>query len=533
MSSSAERPPNTTGPDANTSAEDGSSPSPDDADEQDPPAGVDYTERILKGSTSVFSGSMVGKVVGFGLQLVLARGFGQALFGLYSLGLTVLRLAQSVATLGLQNGIVRFAAPSYERGETARVKGTFLAAGGLGVGAAVLIGIGLFLSAEWLATTVFNDPDMTWVIAVFACGLPFYVLTYLASRMARALSQMQIDVLLDSILQPALFLVLVGGLLAIGQGFTAALYAFLASTVLAAGAGLYAVYRLFPPLVSRLPAQYEIRPLLRFSLPIIGVTLASIGMTYADRFMLGMLSTVEAVGAYQAAASLSVQMRFVLFAVTAAFSPVISDLYHNGRLEALSRLYADTVRWILMTTLPAAIIFVTFAPEIMSIWGPEFRDGAPLLRILTVAYLIVAGVGSVGQMLQMSDHQDFVFVVNTSMAVLNLVLNWVFIQWYGAVGAAVATGLTQAMGNMVEILGLRYFESIQPFRWTLWKPAAATAATSGLAWILYTSLVGPARWAVGIPVLLLAYGALLLLLGLPERDRSILAALWAQVRAKV
>jgi hypothetical protein len=38
---------------------------------------------------------------------------------------------------------------------------------------------------------------------------------------------------------------------------------------------------------------------------------------------------------------------------------------------------------------------------------------------------------------------------------------------------------------------------------------------------------------VGIPVLLFAYGALLVLLGLPERDRSIIAALWTQLRAKV
>ncbi|MFO8099858.1 MAG: flippase [Salinibacter sp.] len=502
---------------------------PTDPDER---ASVDYTERILKGSTSVFSGSMVGKVVGFTLQLVLARGFGQALFGLYSLGLTVLRLAQSVATLGLQNGIVRYAAPSYERGDTARVKGTFRAAAGLGLAASLVIGGALFLSSSWIATAVFDDPRMAWILAVFSCGLPFYVLTYLASRMARALSQMQIDVLLDSILQPALFLVLVGVLLAVGQGFTAALYAFLASTVLAAGAGMYAIYRLFPPLLSRLSADYEVRSLLRFSLPVVGVTLSSIGMTYADRFMLGMLSTAEAVGAYQAAASLSVQMRFVLFAVTAAFSPIISDLYHNGRLEALDRLYADTVRWILVTTLPAALILVTFAPDIMSIWGPGFRDGAPLLRLLTIAYLIVAGVGSVGQMLQMSDHQDFVFVVSTSMAILNLVLNWVFIQWYGAVGAALATGLTQVLGNAVQMIAIYTLVGIQPFRGNLWKPGVATVVAA-LAAGSASLLGGPSRWLIGIPAVLVVYIGTIAVLGLAPKDRSIVRALWSQLRAHI
>lgn len=495
----------------------------------------DYTQRILKGATFIFSGSTMGKVVGFILQLVLARGFGKALYGLYTIGLTVLRLGQSVATLGLQNGIVRFGAPQHESGNDAQLKGTFLAGGGIGLAAGTVIGVGLFAASPWLARRVFGTPEgvpvevVAQTIAIFGCGLPFYVLTYLASRMARAVGKMQVDTLLDSILQPALFLVLTGAVLLLGKNFSYALYAFLASTMLAAGTGIYAIYRLFPPLFSALSPEGDIRSLLRFSLPIVGVTLATMGLTYTDRLMLGILSTSEAVGLYQAAAILATQMHFVLFAVTASFSPIISDLYHSDRLDALSSLYADTVRWIILLTLPAAVVLFLFAPEILSLWGPEFRDGASALRILTGAHFIVAGVGSVGQMLQMSDHQDYVFTVNASTALLNVILNWVLIRWYGVVGAALATGVSQALGDLAELLGVYYFLSVHPFRKDLWKPFIAAGIACAGTWPLYVTLPPPAEWIVGIPVLCLTYCGLLYGFGLHSRDRSILEGLWNQL----
>jgi len=474
---------------------------------------------------------MVGKAVGFTLNVVLARGLGKTFFGLYSLGITLLRVAQSVGTLGLQNGIVRFAAPPYERGDQARVKGTFLIGGGLGLLAGTIIAGGLVVTSSWLANTVFSEAAMEPVIVVFACGLPFYVLTYLLSRMARALSQMQVDTLLDSILQPALFLVLVGGVLAFGGGFQMALYAFFFSTVLAAGSGIYAVYRLFPPLFSSLSPKFETRSLLRFSLPIIGVTLAGVGLTYTDRIMLGIFSTSEAVGLYQVATRLSQQVRFVLGPITAAFSPVISDLYHNNRREELSDLYADTVRWILLVTLPLCLVMIGFAPEIMAVFGSEFREGAHLLQLLAPAYLIVAAVGSVGHMLQMTDHQDTVLGINTGMTLLNLALNWLLIRWYGATGAALATGFTQAMGNLVQIGALFLYTRLHPFRRYLWKPVIAAGGTGIVGSVTIAALPPPLHWILGIPAILLSYAGMVLVLGLHPQDQSILRELWAHLRA--
>jgi O-antigen/teichoic acid export membrane protein len=476
---------------------------------------------------------MVSKVIGFSLSLVLARGLGPARFGAYSLGLTVLQFFREIGTLGLQNGVVRFGAPAHEKGDRERLKGTFLSTGILGFGSGLLLGMGLFAASPWLAQRFFDNTSYLPVFQIFACGLPFYVFTYLASRMARALGKMHVDVLLNDILQPALFLLLAGGLLLSQQGFTSVLYSFLVSTILAAAGSCYAIVRLFPDLLSSLAPTFDVRALLRFSLPIVGVSLASIGLTYADRIMLGIFSTSEAVGIYQAAAKWATQLRFVLYSITATFSPVISGLYHDGKHDELAALYANTVRWIIVLTLPAALAIIIFAPQFMALYGAEFSAGGNVLRVLGGAYLVVAGVGSVGQMLQMSDHQDFVLGVNGAMVTLNLLLNWVLIQWYGVFGAAVATGLTQALSNVIEIGAVQYFLGMHPFRRALWKPigAAVVAGLPGIA--AYLFLAPPAQWLVGIPLTVAVYGGVLFGLGLHPQDQKIVGVVWARLRTRL
>jgi O-antigen/teichoic acid export membrane protein len=153
-----------------------------------------------------------------------------------------------------------------------------------------------------------------------------------------------------------------------------------------------------------------------------------------------------------------------------------------------------------------------------------------VLRILSLAYFVVAGSGSVGHMLQMSDHQDFALGVNTVTVLLNLGLNWILIQWYGVIGAALATAITQALSNVVELGGLYWFTNIQPFRRNLWKPVAAAGITSVLVMGLYPLLSVSARWLLGIPAVPLLYGGLLFALGLPPRDQSLVDDLWAQTQ---
>lgn len=492
----------------------------------------DYSLQILGGSGSILSGNVLGKVIAFALNVALTRGLGKVLYGLYTQGLTVLRICREIAALGFQNCLVRFGSPQYASGDVSKLKGTFLASGCIGIINSTIAGGSIFALAPWLANWVFDDPALVPVFKVFAFALPFYVFTYLASRMARALGVMRVDVFLSSILQPVVFLLIASGLLLANIDFRFILYSFLASTVLSAAGSLYAVYRLLPPGVFDSPATFQVRRLIRYSLPMLGITLANTGLSYTDRIMIGVLASSGAVGVYNAAATMAAQMQFALSSINASFSPVISDLYEQGKTEALAQLYSDTVRWVLIVTIPAGVVLLAFPEPIMSIFGSEYREGGVLLQVLTAAYLVITGVGSVGYMLQMSDRQDTVFAINTVMALGNLLLNWALIDLYGAMGAALATGAVLVTGNIAQLIALHQFSGIQPFRLSLWKPIAAAVVGGFIAWVSH-GLEAPYHWLAGIPALLVGYVSVLLILGLHPRDRSIVEDLLARARAYV
>jgi len=77
------------------------------------------SREITKASGVFFIGSIIGRVVTFGLHILLTRLLGAAGYGLYVLGMSVLSVTLSTTSLGLQTGVVRFCATYREEGKAA------------------------------------------------------------------------------------------------------------------------------------------------------------------------------------------------------------------------------------------------------------------------------------------------------------------------------------------------------------------------------------------------------------------------------
>jgi len=490
----------------------------------------DLTKRVARGSGLVFAGNIVGKIVSFVLQILLSRVLGRAAYGLYTLGFTVLRFAREVASLGLQGGIVRFGAEEWGQKDLSKLKGTFLASFTIAFGSGVVLGTMLYLGSDWLAGTAFSDAELAPVLRMFAIALPFYALQYVTSRAARSLQNMLADVSIGVVAQPLFNLIGVAIAFGLGYSLSGVLVALVASTVASAGLGLYLVARLVPALFDGVSATYQVRSLLVFSAAAFGSSLASLMLDQADRLMLGFLATSEDVGVYNAAALLATQVRFVLTAVSATFTPVISDLYHKGHLEELQRLFATTTRWIITLSLPVVLVLLLFPEELLGLYGPDFRVGASMLLVLAPAMFINGGVGAAGLMLQMSDHERIALANNVLLAVLNVVLNWWMITAYGPIGAALATGLSVALVNLLKLAEVRYLLGMQPYNLTYLKPVAAAGVAATAGWAVDVFLVAwPLHWLGGMAAVGIAYFGTLVLLGFSDEDWIVLRPLLRRV----
>ena len=96
-----------------------------------------------------------------------------------------------------------------------------------------------------------------------------------------------------------------------------------------------------------------------------------------------------------------------------------------------------------------------FAKPLMGIFGPDFREGWPVLAIATVGQLVSCGVGSVGLLLLMSDQQKRMVRAQAITVFLTVALNLILIPRIGLIGAAIATAATNVCLNLLWFRDVR------------------------------------------------------------------------------
>jgi O-antigen/teichoic acid export membrane protein len=483
------------------------------------------TKQVAKGGGIAFIGQLVGRFFTLVLQIMLTRVLGVGSYGLYALGNSVLGIAHTVSMLGLHNGVVRFGAMNHGSEDKAKLKGTFLSALVLSFSSASVITLVLYFLAGAIAEGVFHEANLTNPLKAFSFALPFYTLVTMTSFCARALRRIDYDVAISHLLRPIFTLLAVGASFLLGYKLMGAVTGFVISMVISAGLGLYLLQRLFPEITSKVRVRCETRTLILYSLTVLLVGLSHLLISRTDRIMLGILGSAEDVGIYNAAATMSVQATLFLLSFNAIFAPTIANLFHKQRMEELATLFKTTTKWIFTLTIPVVLVFVLFAWPIMRVFGPGFSAGALVLISLGIAELLNAGVGGVALMLTMSGHQKIELLNSLSLGVLNVVLNLLLIPMFHVLGAAIATGASIALINLVRVIEVYLLYKVHPYKLSYWKPIVAGGVAT-LVWIGVRSIwnLSGWMWLGGSALFGVIYMLTFMALGLDDEDKVIMRA---------
>ena len=164
--------------------------------------------------------------------------------------------------------------------------------------------------------------------------------------------------------------------------------------------------------------------------------------------LVGVLIGTEYTGLYNIAAQMANLVYFPLACMSIIATPIISELYHSGRLNDLQQLLRWVALGVLGLSIPIAGVLFFNAVGLLSLYGDSFVQAERALRILIVAQLVNALAGPVGFMMAMTgDHVRAIFVTGV-YAALNVGLNFILIPHFGIMGAAVATCLTLSLWNI-------------------------------------------------------------------------------------
>lgn len=168
-----------------------------------------------------------------------------------------------------------------------------------------------------------------------------------------------------------------------------------------------------------------------------------------DHIMLTNMKGETQNGYYTSAITAAVVVQFVYNAIIDSYRPMILSNKKDGAAsyeKNVSELYCI----IIYLSIAQSVAFTILAkPIIFILFGAEYAPAVAVLRIL-VWFLAFSCMGSVRNVWILAEEkQKYLWIINLSGALFNIVLNTFAIQFWGAAGAAAASLATQIFTNLV------------------------------------------------------------------------------------
>lgn len=416
--------------------------------------GPDPVNSARRMALIAFSIRIFSAAIAFLSQIILARLMGEFEYGIFVFVWVLVILFGSLSCLGFHSVVIRFL-PEYQaaaamaeiRGLTTTVR-IFALASATAVAFVGLIGFWLFaesIEAYYLVPLY---------LGLFT--LPMIALGDVMDGTSRAHGWAFAAMSPTFIVRPLLVLLFM--VLAVIAGAphtaqTAMVAAMAASYVTTVSQFLILTYRLRSRYVEG-PRRVELFRWLKVSVPIFMVDGFGFLLTNSDVVIVGLYLKPDDVAIYFAAAKTMALVHFVMFAVKAAAGPRFSTAMARDRSQ-LASIAVESARWAFWPSLLVGALVLLAGPFLLSLFGPAFVTGLPLMMILFGGILAKAVVGPAETLLTMAGQQTLCVILYAGALVANIALNLSLIPLLGLTGAALATAGAMFVEAMLLHLAVR------------------------------------------------------------------------------
>ena len=152
---------------------------------------------MARGAAANVGGALATTALSFALSLLITHELHARQFGLYSIALATVLLAQAPAVLGLDLGAVRFVALRASEGDEEGARASLQGAFGVVALTSTALTLVLLGSASWLAESFFRKPEAAHLIRLAVLALPALALTRVAVGGLQGLGVMRYSSLLN------------------------------------------------------------------------------------------------------------------------------------------------------------------------------------------------------------------------------------------------------------------------------------------------------------------------------------------------
>lgn len=429
---------------------------------------------LARGGMFSLAGSIASSILGFVLVVVVTRALRAGGSGLFFEAVAVFTILASITELGADTGLVRMVARYITLDRTRDLRTMLRIALWPVAIAGVVCGLVMLIFATPVADVFIrhaNRQEGLVYLKLLAPFVPLFAYMTVALAATRGFGTLRPYVWIGNVGVPFARPVLVLFVIVAGLGAAGVALAYGIPVAVGCAITLVALFRLLRR-AERLGADTALPPrptrevsseFWRFAAPRGLAGFLMTAMAWVDVLMVGALRSTSQAGIYTAAARFIGVGTFALQAVGMAIAPQVSALLSTNDRARAQDVFQTATWWLMAPSWPMYLAMATFAPLLMSIFGPQFVGGQNALMILSLGLMLLVGTGNNKIVLLMGGKSSLNLVTTVAAVVVNIALNFALIPRWGIEGASVAIVATLAVDNGLTTYFVWRYLGLLPF----------------------------------------------------------------------
>lgn len=341
---------------------------------------------LKKKSVANFIGGVIPAIASLLTVPVIVSRLGEVEYGLFTL-VTAIVGYFALIDINVTAGSVKYLSEHHARGEHDRVNQVISFGGFIYFMIGLLGGLGIFLFADSLVTSLFNVPENLHEIArktlqVAAVAFFFGQMQVYLLSIPQALQRYDLSGKVESVFG-ALTSISTVVVVLLGGGLVEIILVRLVLSVINCGLLLNIIRKIMPFVQIVRPDRDTVNKLASFSAYSYLSRIASITYANGDKMLLGVFLDLRAVSLYSVPSLLVNRAVSLIFRLGQVLFPISSALAANNQHDELRRIYLVSTRYYIYLNASLCLMLAVFSREILHYWaGSVFDASAALVLVL-------------------------------------------------------------------------------------------------------------------------------------------------------
>jgi stage V sporulation protein B len=466
-------------------------------------------------------GNVLGKALRFAFVMLATRWFSKGVYGVFTLGLSIVLFAQGVSNANLHKAI-DYHVPDYlSDGHHNKARGVLVTVVSSSIVLSIAVAGAITILSPTIAAT-FDKPQLAEILPVLSIVIVFGVINKSLITTYASIKNLKFRVYTNDLLNPIVRTLVAGSLLIAGYELFGLIAGYIAGVLAAMLLGVWLLLKSTEWINRGEIDPPTVRSLLTYSLPLLFAGVLYTVVAQVDYFVIGWYMRSEDVATYRVNYLLASQVILVISAAAPIFKTQLSE--NRDDREGLRIRYQQATRWITMLTIPIVITLVS-APNtyVGFLFTQKYATAAMTVIMLCGGYLFVAAIGPDGAILQGLGSTRLNLLNTAILMVTNVSIDILLVPRLGILGAAVGTACGFIASGTAGVVQIFWLRQIHPYTWQFVRTtvAAVPSLLLGMSYARYVERTIIIVFSLPVIVVIAYVLSLRLSGGFTEIDRTI------------